>query len=140
MIVLIAFPELERSLYEKSAKVHGIDGLHTYYDRVDQLLARDREPGGTRFPRVVVVNLDDPARSWERTLAALKSRPKWRKIPVIGFGFLDQENIVADFYGCGGASCVRKPDTYQELEDTVKTMMGYWFNLSILPCDYLREA
>jgi len=142
MIVLVGFNELESSLFRKASEELLIAKRITYFDSVPELLAA-REPTSMEhapldYPRVITMNIDAPDCLAE--LQQLKQTRNWKKIPVIGFGFLEAPDVVTSFYGSGGASCIRKPDTYEQLVETTRTAMGYWLSMSIMPCDYLREA
>ena len=141
MIVLIGFPELERSLVNKPFTEIEINGRGRFYDDMETMRASF---GGAshraRFPRVIVQNLDVAHATWTGALRDLKAAENWRSIPVIGFGFLEDRGDVTTFYSLGGASCIRKPDTYAELVGIVKTAMQYWLNVSILPNRFLCPA
>jgi len=142
MIVLVSFNGLERSLFEKASDELEIAKRISYYEDISDLYAKRAESASNNrpfeFPRVIVMNIDDER--CPSDMAKLKSTDNWKKIPVIGYGFLSNPSDVTRFYGSGGASCIRKPATYQELVETTRAAMGYWLSMSVLPCDYLREA
>ena len=141
MIVLIGFNDLERSLFEKASLELRIAKRITHFPSVDELFenraASSRERVPLDFPRVIVMNID--AATCTDEMATLKATHNWKKIPIIGYGFLESPSDVTTFYSKGGASCIRKPATYAELVETTRAAMGYWLSMSILPCDYLRE-
>jgi len=142
MIALVSFNEHERSLFEKASIELRIEKRIAYFENVDDLFAnrktssRERQP--LDFPRVIAMNID--TESCLDAMAKIKSTPNWKKIPVIGYGALDNTQDVTRFYGAGGASCIRKPGSYAELVETTRAAMGYWLSMSVMPCDYLREA
>ena len=142
MIVLLSFDERERSLFGKASEELRIAKRISYFDDANELLANPSKSSKERapldYPRVIVMNIDAP--TCQEDLAQLKSTHNWKKIPVIGYGFLTGATDVSDFYSAGGASCIRKPNTYHELVETTRAAMGYWLSMSIMPCDYLREA
>jgi DNA-binding response OmpR family regulator len=142
MIVLISFNDLERSLFEKASGELRIANRISYFEDADALIANRSESSKERapldYPRVIVMNIDAP--NCLSDLRQLKQTNNWMKIPVIGYGFLTGETDVSDFYGAGAASCIRKPATYAKLGATTRAAMGYWLSMSIMPCDYLREA
>jgi len=142
MIVLVSFGELEVSLFKKASTELRIDKRINYFDSRDALtshcLKSAQRPGDALYPRVIVVNID--SETCIEDVRALKKTDNWRKIPIIGYGFLEDPNDVSEFYGAGGASCIRKPASYAELVDTTRAAMGYWLSMSTLPCDYLVEA
>lgn len=142
MIVLISFDGDERSLIEKAGVELRIEKRMSYFSSLEQLLenpaAGSRERAPLDYPRVIVMNIDAP--TCMDDLAALKSLENWKNIPVVGYGFLENTQDVSEFYGRGGASCIRKPETYEELVETTRAAMGYWLSMSTMPCDYMREA
>jgi len=142
MIVLVSFGELEVSLFRKASTELRIDKRINYFDGIEALtshcLRSAQRPGDALFPRVIVMNID--SETCIEDMRSLKQTDKWMKIPIIGYGFLKDDGDVTKFYGAGGASCIRKPDSYQELVDTTRAAMGYWLSMSTLPCDYLLEA
>jgi len=142
MIVLVGFNGLERSLFEKASEELQIANRINYFENTDELFS-NRSASSTDqmpfdFPRVIVMNIDSPTCTDE--MVTLKATHNWKKIPIIGYGFLESPSDVTTFYSKGGASCIRKPATYAELVETTRAAMGYWLSMSILPCDYLREA
>lgn len=142
MIVLTSFNDLERSLFERASNELRIANRIKYFDSVETLFdnraSSSLERAPLDFPRVIAMNID--ADNCLDDLKALKQRPNWRKIPVIGYGHFEDPKDITAFYSTGGASCVRKPSTYEGLVETTRTAMGYWLSLSTLPCDYLKEA
>lgn len=139
MIMLVSFNGLERSLFEKASEELGIARRIRYLDGISELLSVKSGPAEQNiYPRAVVMNIDSS--TCLSDLQTIKSTNNWRKIPVIGYGFLENESDITTFYGNGGASCIRKPSSYVELVETTRAALGYWLSLSTLPCDYLREA
>lgn len=142
MIVLVSFSELEVSLFKKASKELRIDKRIHYFENREALtshcLKSAQRPGDALYPRVIVVNID--SETCLEDMRTLKKTDNWRKIPIIGYGFLENPDDVTGFYGAGGASCIRKPATYEELVETTRAAMGYWLSMSTLPCDYLIEA
>jgi len=142
MIALVGFNEDERSVIDKAAIELRIEKRVVNFINIDDLFenrktsSRERQP--LDFPRVVVMNIDD--KNCLDYMAKMKSTPNWKKIPTIGYGNLEDTQDVTRFYGAGGASCIRKPETYEDLVNTTRAAMGYWLSMSVMPCDYLREA
>ncbi len=142
MIVLVSFNDTEQSVFRKASTELRIANRIKYFDSTNALFdnrsASSLERAPLDFPRVIVINIDSP--TCLADVKALKQRPNWRKIPVIGYGHFENPDDITSFYSAGGASCVRKPASYKELVETTRTAMGYWLSLSTLPCDYLKEA
>ena len=142
MIILVSFDSNERSLIEKASHELQIADRITHYDGIDDLFEKRRESveGGLlrEYPRVIIMNIDHE--NCLADMAKAKAADNWKTIPIIGYGFLKSESDVTEFYGAGGASCIRKPHSYAEMVATTRGAIGYWLSMSTLPCDYLREA
>ena len=143
MIVLISFSELETSLFGKVAVEAGIahhvryipDATGNDIDAFHATLAHAEKA----YPKVLVLNLDHPSGNWRDVLGTLKANPSWRKIPVLGFSFLEEPGIVEEFYALRGASLIRKPNNFEELRTITKTAMKYWLSVATLPNEYLTQ-
>jgi|GEM_PF-4878394 len=142
MIVLISFPELEKSLFGKAAQEMDI-AEHIRYvepsDAMDTKAFHIEKHGGRGFPKVLILNLDDTTNDWRDVLTTLKSHEDWQKIPVMGFSFLEDPGVVEEFYRLRGASVIRKPQTYSDLLTITKNAMQYWLNVATLPNEILAS-
>ena len=143
MIVLISFPKQERTLFGKAARVVGI-APHVRYiepkDAMDKEVLHSRRRGGKGFPKVLVLNLDDPHNDWRDVLRTLKTDDAWRNIPVMGLSFHSEPAMIEDFYRLRGASYIRKPATRSELLFITRRAMSYWLNVTTLPNEFLASA
>jgi len=144
MIVLIGFPDVERTFTEKAFVELGIDDRCKFFDTLEGVFEFCAQTSDERrtatFPRVFVFNIDVPGETWKSDLTALKSTNGWKSIPAIGYGFLTDQSDIPEFYAHGGVSCIRKATSYEELLESTRTAMGYWLGMSTMPCDYLKEA
>ncbi len=142
MIVLISFPELERTLFGKAAQELDI-AQHVRYvdpeDATNMAVLHAHKHGGKGFPKVLILNLDDKTNDWRDVLSTLKAHEDWQKIPVMGFSFLTDNSIVEEFYRLRGASVIRKPQTYADLLMITKNAMRYWLNVATLPDEILAS-
>ena len=140
MILVVNFNVVENAMLEKVSTELGfaercqyIQGIVTTPMELSELFERTDDS----LPRVIIINLDSYDADWKALLKNLKEDEIWRFIPVLGFSFLEDPSIVEDFYQLGGASCIRKPHGHDGLTEITKTAMGYWLDVSFLPCDFM---
>ncbi len=82
---------------------------------------------------LVLLDLNMPKMDGRETLKMIKSNPEFRRIPVI---ILTTSNSPQDIHQCYelGANCfITKPSSYEGLNDAIKTLSKFWFELSHLP-------
>lgn len=144
MIILVSFSELECSLFAASsaalkaeARIRCIDGIGSIEDTV---LAEMSEHARITYPNAIVLNLDVKRSHWRQNLLLLKNNGFWRRIPVVGVGFLEEAEAVEEFYALGGASCIRKPDSDAAFMDVAKSVIGYWLHVAVLPDQFVEST
>jgi len=143
MILVVNFNLVENALLEKVSTELGFSERCQYIQEPvtnPKALGDAFDRTGNELPRVIIINLDSFEADWKALLKTLKEDKIWRFIPVLGFGFLEETNIVEDFYQLGGASCIRKPHGYEGLSDITKAAMSYWIDVSFLPCDFMTDV
>lgn len=82
---------------------------------------------------LVLLDLNMPKMDGREALKMIKSNPEFRRIPVI---ILTTSNSPQDIHQCYelGANCfITKPSSYEGLNDAIKTLSKFWFELSHLP-------
>ncbi len=82
---------------------------------------------------LVLLDLNMPKMDGREALKIIKSNPEFRRIPVI---ILTTSNSPQDIHQCYelGANCfITKPSSYEGLNDAIKTLSKFWFELSHLP-------
>jgi DNA-binding response OmpR family regulator len=84
-------------------------------------------------PELVLLDLNLPRRLGAEVLAVLKSHPKLRLVPVVVLTSSEAQSDVVNAYDQGASSYVRKPFSLDSIDDLVKTLQHYWFDLVILP-------
>ncbi len=142
MILIVNFNIVENALLEKVSEELGFAERCQYIQEPmttpQDLSEQYQRPNGA-LPRVIILNLDSADADWKTLLTNLKADEVWRFVPVLGFGFLEPSDVVRTFYQLGGASCIRKPHGYDGLSEITKTAMGYWLDVSFLPCDFMTD-
>ena len=143
MILVVNFNLVENALLEKVSTELGFAERCQYIQEsvtTPKALRCEFERPGNELPRVVIINLDSFQADWKTLLTNMKADKVWRFVPVLGFGFLEDSDVVKTFYQLGGASCIRKPHGYEGLSEITKTALSYWLDVSFLPCDFMTDV
>jgi CheY-like chemotaxis protein len=87
----------------------------------------------TPLPSLILLDLNMPRKDGREALKELKTYPALRRIPVVVFTTsTDVEDITA-CYEMGASSFISKPNTFDSLIETMKTLGKYWLNVAELP-------
>jgi len=143
MILVVNFNLVENAMLEKVSGELGIAQRCCYLQTpvtTPQELGDEFDSPQNALPRVVIMNLDSYEADWKALLGNMKADPVWRFVPALGFGFLENTDDVRKFYELGGASCIRKPHGYEGLKQITKTAIGYWLDVSYMPCDFMNDV
>lgn len=84
-------------------------------------------------PGVVLLDLNMPRKDGRLTLREMRSYPKLRQIPVIILTVSRDEEDINLMYQLGANSFITKPVSYAKLEEAMKAIERYWFEISQLP-------
>jgi CheY-like chemotaxis protein len=125
---------VRRALEERAAPValkvvrHGEEAL-------DYLFRRGgwREPRQSPRPRLVLLDLRLPRVDGLQVLAAVKSTPPLRDIPVVILTTSDSEQDMAGAYARHANSYLVKPVDHQRFADLVASVESYWLDLNRQP-------
>ena len=84
----------------------------------------DRSVGAT--PKLVILDLKLPKVSGKEILARIKSDERTRKIPVVILSSSREALDVKECYDLGANGYVRKPNTFEQLQNIVSLLAEYW--------------
>lgn len=105
----------------------------------EQLLAylRHEPPWSAQSvrPAVILLDLNMPRMNGREVLAALKSDPQLRRIPVVVVSTSSATEDVCSSYDLGANSFIVKPETYEELVELLRALGTYWLEAVQLPPD-----
>ena len=82
---------------------------------------------------LIILDLNMPKMDGRETLSSLKSNPFWRKVPVIVMTTSNVNEDVDRCYDLGVNSYITKPNSYEGLNDAIRTMVKLWLNYAHLP-------
>ncbi len=84
-------------------------------------------------PGVILLDLNMPRMDGREALAALKSDPALRRIPVVVMTTSKAEEDIVRSYDLGVSSFIVKPVTFEGLVNVMQAIGRYWFEVVELP-------
>jgi CheY-like chemotaxis protein len=91
------------------------------------------EIGSASRPSIILLDLNMPKKDGREALKEIKGLPSLRRIPVIVFSTSQDRKDIDLAYDLGANSFVCKPNNFDTLVKTLKTLGDYWFELTALP-------
>ena len=82
---------------------------------------------------LIILDLNMPKMDGRETLSNLKSSPFWRKIPVVVITTSNSTEDIDKCYDLGVNSYITKPNSYEALNDAIRTMVKLWLDYAQLP-------
>jgi two-component system response regulator len=99
-----------------------------------QLLEYLRGNGkNSRSPSLVLLDLTMPHIDGRKALAAMKTDPRLRPIPVIVLTGSQEAQDISNVYDEGGTTYLFKPESFEDLVRVITTLCQFWFQTSRLP-------
>jgi CheY-like chemotaxis protein len=90
-------------------------------------------------PSLILLDLNMPRKDGRQALREIKNYPALRHIPVVVFTTSGDIEDITACYEMGASTFITKPNTFDSLVETMKTLGKYWLNLAELPVNH-REA
>lgn len=84
-------------------------------------------------PGVILLDLNMPRMDGREALAALKSDPALRRIPVVVMTTSKAQEDIVRTYDLGVSSFIVKPITFEGLVNVMQAIGRYWFEIVELP-------
>jgi CheY-like chemotaxis protein len=85
------------------------------------------------YPDLIVLDLNLPGTDGREVLATIKQSKILRKIPVVVFSTSSNPKDIEACYQSGANSYLFKPMNINELKESVRMMLDYWFKATVLP-------
>lgn len=101
-----------------------------------QLLDYLQRRGGhhaTRPPSLVLLDLSMPHIDGKQALAAIKTDPRLRPIPVVVLTGSQETQDINNAYEQGAATYLAKPESFEGLVSVIGTLCQFWFGTTSLP-------
>lgn len=104
-------------------------------EALDYLLRRGvfAEADGWRRPALILLDLNLPGTGGTEVLAAVKADAGLRSIPVVVLSNSQAAEDVNRCYALGAAGYIRKQIQLKQLEESIRGLARYWFEIVQLP-------
>ncbi|MEJ2587785.1 MAG: response regulator [Deltaproteobacteria bacterium] len=85
------------------------------------------------LPSLILLDLNMPLKDGKEVLSILKSEPNLRQIPVVVYTSSTSADDIMSSYRLGASTYISKPNSFQSLVETMKTLCSYWLDVAALP-------
>jgi CheY-like chemotaxis protein len=112
--------------------------LHRCLDGDDALdflhqVGKYRQMDVIPHPDLIILDLNLPGTDGREVLATIKQSETFKTIPVVVFSTSANPKDIAACYQSGANSYMLKPMNINDLKDSVRTLLDYWFTATVLP-------
>jgi CheY-like chemotaxis protein len=87
----------------------------------------------TPYPDLIILDLNLPGTDGREVLATIKQSKALKQIPVVVFSTSSNPKDIETCYQSGANSYLLKPMNINELKESVRMMLDYWFKATVLP-------
>jgi CheY-like chemotaxis protein len=109
-------------------------------EALDMVLGREAYHGRAVRPRLVLLDLRLPRISGLEVLAAIKSDPRSRALPVLVLSASLEPNDLMQSYRTGANSFVAKPVEFGAFRVALARVLDYWLQVNLAPPPRAFEA
>lgn len=85
------------------------------------------------LPGLILLDLNMPRMDGREALAALKSDPRFKRIPVVVLTTSEAEEDILRTYDTGASGYITKPVTFDGLKAVMESLGNYWLKIVHLP-------
>ena len=93
--------------------------------------------GNISYPELILLDLNLPGTDGREVLATIKQNEALKTIPVVVLSTSSNPKDIAVCYQSGCNSYMLKPLNNNELRDSVRMMLYYWFKATVLPASVM---
>ena len=140
LVILMADDDADDRLLAQDAMNESrvLNDLHFVEDGVqllNYLRGNEEYSDRNRFPLpgLILLDLNMPKMDGREALAAIKSDPALRRIPVVILTTSKAEEDMLKGYDLGAASYISEPVTFDGLVELMRTLGKYWVEFVELP-------
>jgi CheY-like chemotaxis protein len=91
------------------------------------------KPHPTKWPCLIILDLNMPVMDGFETLTYLKQNPRYGTIPVVVMTTSSADADVVRSYNLGSNSFIVKPADFSRLKEITGHLIDYWFRTTTLP-------
>lgn len=96
-------------------------------------LGREGKYKDAARPDLIFLDLNLPRRDGREVLAAIKSNPQWKIIPVVVITTSDADRDILQAYDLHANCYVRKPVDLEGFLDVIRSCENFWLSIVRLP-------
>jgi two-component system response regulator len=139
VILLVDDDDDDRLLIQRALEESGTESeLFAVADGVelfDYLHRRNafQYPALAPRPSIVLLDLNMPRMDGHQVLRSLKETDCLRGVPIVVLTTSSAQDDVRECYELGCASYIRKPSSFDEMVDIMKTVSHYWLTVVEIP-------
>jgi CheY-like chemotaxis protein len=85
------------------------------------------------YPDLIILDLNLPGTDGREVLTTIKQSAALKKIPVVVFSTSSNPKDIEACYQSGANSYLLKPMNINELKESVRMLIDYWFKVTVLP-------
>ena len=102
---------------------------------MDYLYHRGRHEQAKESPRpgLILLDLNMPKKDGREAIREIKADPDLRRIPIVVLTTSNAEEDIRISYDLGVNSFIIKPESFEALVESMKTLARYWFKTAELP-------
>jgi CheY-like chemotaxis protein len=102
---------------------------------MDYLLRRGKYINAADAPRpgLILLDLNMPRKDGREALREIRAHPELSRVPVVVFTTSRADVDIAKMYDLGANSFVAKPAAFDDLVNTIRGLLRYWFGIVELP-------
>lgn len=121
----------------RDAKVR--NNMHVVSDGVEAMrfLHREGEHAAAERPDVILLDLNLPKMDGREVLAAVKSDPGLKRIPIVVLTTSAAETDIIQAYDLHANCYITKPVDLDQFVEVVKSIEDFWFEIVKLPDDLI---
>lgn len=119
----------------KECKVRNRLSVVTDGEAALAFLRREGAYGAAIRPDLILLDLNLPKKNGREVLAAVKSDPQLRRIPVVILTTSDAEHDVLKAYDLHANAYITKPVNLDSFVTIVKSIEGFWLSVVKLPAE-----
>ena len=127
--------EMTRKALEKNCLASEFHAVEDGEELLDYLNHRGKyaPPAESPTPGLILLDLNMPKMDGREALAAIKSDPLLRRIPVVVMTTSKAQEDIFRTYDLGCSSFISKPISFESLEEVTMVLGKYWFQIVTLP-------
>jgi len=128
---------LIRNTLKESRVVNDIHWVKNGEELMDYLLRQGayENPKKSPKPCLILLDLNMPKKNGREALQEIKAHPVLHSIPVVILTTSQADEDIIRSYNLGANSYIRKPVSFSDFVETIKTLGKYWFEIVELPAE-----